>query len=359
MKSSYMKKFIAGIILILYGFGIIAACGSNSDNEQPQYIAQMSEYYDFNLVESNLFEGQFSDEELGDYQLCFSGDIIGSFGELRVGKGRGEFGGMYIKLSPEKMQIINSRDDSIADEYALSIGLNGYISVSIMADLRNNAVIEVSSEDGMNSFNTVWSARQGKLFVSTNEDTQIQNCHLSYHCNGWDKPIWLMGDSYFNCTASSRWTSYLTNNGYENYLLNGYSGRGSDRALESLMVMLNYATPREIIWCLGMNDGDGEEINSDWLESIEELKTICEEKDITLVLATIPNCPTVNNKLKNEYVRNSGYRYIDFANAVGAADDSDWYDGMLEDADEPVHPTQSGAMALYNEAVSTCPEILH
>lgn len=37
----------------------------------------------------------------------------------------------------------------------------------------------------------------------------------------------------------------------------------------------------------------------------------------------------------------------------------EWYSGMLENGEQRIHPTPSGALALYNEAVSTCPELLN
>ena len=62
------------------------------------------------------------------------------------------------------------------------------------------------------------------------------------------------------------------------------------------------------------------------------------------------------NTLKNAYVVNSGYRYIDFAHAVSANGDTTWYDNMLN-ADN-VHPNEQGALALFNCAVSSVPELL-
>ena len=35
-----------------------------------------------------------------------------------------------------------------------------------------------------------------------------------------------------------------------------------------------------------------------------------------------------------------------------------WYDGMLENAEKRIHPTERGALALYSEAVTTVPELL-
>ena len=123
--------------------------------------------------------------------------------------------------------------------------------------------------------------------------------------------------------------------------------------------MLRRGKPREIIWCMGMNDGDKTDaINDKWQADLEELIAICELNGITLVLATIPNCPSINNTYKNEYVVQSGYRYIDFAGAVGSQSCSNWYTGMLEEGEGACHPTEKGAMALFSEAVATCPELL-
>lgn len=99
-------------------------------------------------------------------------------------------------------------------------------------------------------------------------------------------------------------------------------------------------------------------INESYDSAVHEVMQICDQNDIELVLATIPTCPYWNNDYKNEFVKNSGYRYIDFARAVGAYDSITWYDGMLEEAEKRIHPTETGALALYSEAVTTVPELV-
>ena len=60
---------------------------------------------------------------------------------------------------------------------------------------------------------------------------------------------------------------------------------------------------------------------------------------------------------KNEYVRTSGYRYIDFASAVGANEaGSGWGECMLS-ADQ-VHPTAAGAQALAEQVLLDLPGIM-
>ena len=81
------------------------------------------------------------------------------------------------------------------------------------------------------------------------------------------------------------------------------------------------------------------------------------ENDITLILSTIPTVPNINHEGKNKTVRNSGYRYVDFAKAVGAQSNGTWYTGML--SSDNVHPDVAGAKALYYQAIADVPEITY
>ena len=313
-----------------------------------------SEYYEFDLQNNCLFEGENSDEEMGDYCLSFYAktDI---FSGLSIGKAFDS--GTYMQIVDGSICIFNG--DSLIYQNDLIYPVRDNIDIKIECGLHDKASIEIKSNDSYQQIEGVpWSARYGKVFVKADENTAMHDCVLKYKCYGWDKQVWLMGDSYFNCSSSARWTSYLTQEGYDEFLLNGYAGRNSDAALDSLKTMLKYNSPNEIVWCMGMNDADKDGVNENWLKDVEELKKICAAKNIDLILTTIPNCPSVNNYYKNQYVKESGYKYIDFAKAVGADDDSEWTEGMLEDIEEPVHPTEIGAKALYNEAISTCPELL-
>ena len=105
-----------------------------------------------------------------------------------------------------------------------------------------------------------------------------------------------------------------------------------------------------------MNDGDNENsINSNWLTNTETMINTCLENNITPILCTIPNVPTVNNSFKNQYVINSGYRYINLALAVGALNDNLWYNGTL--SSDGVHPTELGAKLLYAQIINDVPEL--
>ena len=180
---------------------------------------------------------------------------------------------------------------------------------------------------------------------------------MRWSCTGYSADVWLLGDSYFSGDSVARWTSYLINDGYTEILLSGYPGRNSAAGLSDFKQMLKHGTPKYAVWCLGMNNGDKEGIlNQAWLEATEEFLAICKEKGIIPILSTIPNTPKVNNAQKNEWVKASGYRYIDFNRAVGADKDPAWYPAMI--CADQVHPDIKGAEALYAQVLVDFPEIM-
>lgn len=149
-----------------------------------------------------------------------------------------------------------------------------------------------------------------------------------------------------------------------------FSGRGAAEAYESFVNSLKHGTPKYALWCMGMNNPDSaDSINNVWKTSTDKFINKCLEKGITPILSTIPNVKggavddsdissaRIHN-FKNDYVKNSGYRYIDFAKAVGAYDSLSWYDGLLYGGDN-VHPSEAGAKVLYMQALVDFPELMY
>lgn len=171
------------------------------------------------------------------------------------------------------------------------------------------------------------------------------------------RDTWIFGDSYFGY-SESRWMFYLlTKDKPTNLMVDGFGGETSVNSIKSFKTLLKIGTPKTVVWCLGMNDGsDGAEPSANWMNTINELLDVCNKSGIKLVLATIPSVPSINHEKKNEWVRNSGYQYIDFASAVGASASGVWYDGML--SSDNVHPSVTGALTLYYQAITDCPLLL-
>lgn len=193
--------------------------------------------------------------------------------------------------------------------------------------------------------------------VAPNE-MSFTNAILNVVYDAVSRGIWYFGDSYTGITSPDRWVYYLKEDGFSgNALINGSAGSTSSGANTALSELLQYGTPKFAVMATGMNDGsdtDGNPPNL-WINSRDAFITACQNNGIEPIFATIPTVPTVNNEAKNAWVKASGYRYIDFAKAVGADGTGTWYSGML--SVDNVHPTAKGAKALYTQVLIDMPEV--
>ena len=99
-----------------------------------------------------------------------------------------------------------------------------------------------------------------------------------------------------------------------------------------------------------MNDGSDTDINTPstaWATNRDKLIALSHEYGFEIVFVTIPTVPNINHEAKNKWIRESGYRYIDVAEALNADGSGAWTDGML--STDKVHPTALGAEAIYKK----------
>ena len=197
----------------------------------------------------------------------------------------------------------------------------------------------------------------GNPFVLS-DGTVLTDCKLTWACNDIDKSIWMFGDSYFQY-SENRWTYYLHQYGYDqNCLLDGFPGEGGVNGRVAFNNLLQFGTPKYAVWCLGMNDTSDSKSApaSNWVTARDYFLQYCENNGVTPIFGTIPTVPSINHEKKNEWIRSSGYRYIDFAKAVGANSSGVWFNGML--SSDGVHPTAQGARALFARVLLDLPEIM-
>lgn len=180
---------------------------------------------------------------------------------------------------------------------------------------------------------------------------------LEAECSDVECDIWTFGDSYFDMSPA-RWVWYMREDGHFDFYLNGRSGGTSLQLCDDVIASARFGKPKYLLWCLGMNDRDLNEtsINSNWLASVQKIVEYCSANDVTLILSTVPNTPSRSSVAKNKWVKESGFRYVDFAEAVGASEaGSSWTEGYL--SSDKVHPTIVGAKAMYQQVLKDFPEI--
>lgn len=299
---------------------------------------------------------EVENHDLCGYTMSYRADIPSGLTTLEFGKGKGIWLGGYIKVDATNVSVYFGENAETNYVYPHNLTFADYICVQLAVGYDAKVKIKITTNGGTyTKDDLLWSGvRRGAFFAKCAEAT---NARFAYSANCWNTDTHIYGDSYLSANGNDRWTHYLLKDGVANVLLNAYSGRKSTEALTILKdVMLYCKRPERIVWCLGMNDGDNGAVNASWQSCVEELRTICEDNAIELILATIPNVATVDNTYKNAYVRESGYRYIDFATAVGASADVEWYSNML--SSDGVHPDVQGAIALYAQAIVDVPELL-
>lgn len=254
------------------------------------------------------------------------------------------------------------KTEGAESRYPHNLTIANYLAISMqLADNGYSCVIDISTNGGNKRVtnSTFISRKIGQPTIKA-----ISPQSFTFTFASWlpktAKPIWLFGDSYLSAWSAARWPYYLyQNNQADNIMLDGYPGEDAEHSIISFENLLKLGTPRFAIWAIGMNDGDDTDINTDWETATDHFIELCEEKNIIPVLATIPNVPSVLHTYKNTYIRNSGYRYIDFAKALNAdTAGATWYSGMLAPAPDLVHPTEEGARCMYHAFITAFPEIL-
>ena len=280
-----------------------------------------------------------------------------SFGALTIGHGKTDYMGVYLTIDPTNVTIY-AHTGAVFRTIPHTLTLKDFISVNIQVQDTKlaRANIRIGTNGGYKEIavDAIFNGCNGMVYANAN--IPMFNVKFQYIVSDMRNDVFVFGDSYLSLADNNRWTTQILNHGYNKMLLCGFGGARSEDEIISFRNIVNVQNPKYIVWCLGMNDPDTTVINASWKTCVDEIIDYCEKAKIVPILATIPNTPVQNNMLKNEYVRNSGHRYIDFAKAVNAeTENASWYNGML--SSDNVHPTESGAIALMNRVLLDLPEI--
>lgn len=287
---------------------------------------------------------------------------ITSFDTLTVAHGGSDrfMGGDVVITNTEVM--IKTYNNTVLKSEAHGLTISDFIYVCIEKDDKTNAKVTIMSKSGTYALQTTAGTYYGvNGAIKASTTSELTNATLKYIAKDLSKDTWLFGDSYITLNDNGKYMTQLVNMGFADKICScGYGGAASVNIMFDFRNLTAIAKPKRIVWALGMNDKDGDNsVNANWNAFYNEVRTYCDSNGIELILATIPNTPSVStaNSYKNEIVRASGYRYIDFAKAVNAeSDNSSWFDGML--SSDNVHPTELGAKVLASRFLMDVPEII-
>lgn len=259
-----------------------------------------------------------------------------------------------LNVSDTTLTYVLPGGSSVSDSHGLTFTNN----LQMVVLVNDTDKIKISLTSNGITYSKTWVFRNAGVWRPyARIPDQTTTAKLSMEFLNINKPVWAFGDSYFSYDTT-RWIYYLSQDGYQNNcLIDAFSGRNSTQAYASLNNLLKLGIPKYVFWCMGMNDGSDSASapSTTWKTNLDKVIATCKQYGITLILATIPTVPTVNNEQKNAFVRNSGYQYVDFAKAVGANSSGVWFSGML--SSDNVHPAVPGGIALYNRVLCDFPQI--
>ena len=320
------------------------------EDDKPGYKAEYYAVIDANEVKLL----NFMNSNKTGFNISFSADLS-DFSTFEMGLyNEGAEIGAHITVNNTNVVITNPYGTSKEYPHGLTMAHNIMVNIRSKRDAKCDVTV-VSNGDSFNvETDSLVVVSLWEPYVLSG--TVLQNCKFSFTNERICKNVWFFGDSYMGFDTV-RWMYYLINSPYQdNFLVDAYAGERSSYAIQSFRNLCDIGKTKFAVWCLGMNDGsDGDNPSDQWVQMRDSFIQECNKNKITPVFATIPSIPTINHEKKNEWIRNSGYQYIDFANAVGATSSGAWYDGFL--SSDNVHPSEKGAMAMYAQLISDFPQV--
>lgn len=243
-------------------------------------------------------------------------------------------------------------------QVAHGLTISDFLMVIIKQKTAQNAEITIMTKGGQFTTPSAvphWHGSNGDVRMFGAQ--AMTGAEVSYSLSDTLRNVWLFMDSYGTEGDPARVSHQIQNLGYGAYLGIGHGGAKSQAIYPQFEKLIALAQPKICVWMLGMNDADSSSaINASWKSYAEQFAAACEARGIIPVFTVIPNVPNYRHTFKNTWIKSSGYRYVDWAKAVGAESaGSSWYTGMLSSDD--VHPSELGAKALAMRTVLDVPEL--
>ena len=280
-----------------------------------------------------------------------------TMGSVRIAHGTSYDANRSASIVVDATNIyLYDKSTNLRATYPHGLTMDKFITVSIVVGQIRTAKIILTTANGRFIQDTdFWGGCREDVTAQAISGT-FTNARLTWYVPDYNYDLWAFGDSYFDFWVADM----IQNLDYHNFMSDGFGGRGSVGAFKSLKLALEKATPKKILWCLGMNDPDtADAIDANWKNTVDNLINLCDEKGIELILCTIPITPVTEHKYKNAYVKASGKRYVDVCHAVGADISPEWYEGMRTNTEtDKIHPTNPlGTRTIADYMLENVPEL--
>ncbi|MEO9893024.1 hypothetical protein [Aurantibacter sp.] len=357
MKNSTINKFLLGLVIILGILLVYFYINKKKENKPIESIRTpvektevlQKELHNFSLTEGE--EYQLIDSAIKqNFRISFNG-VIEKFDSLIIGKGSGRYLTSNLLLTKDSIIFNKVTNVETRKGYKHNLKLQNNITINIDRTVDSSSLTVINEKDTL-KFNSDFVGMNNPFVRSSGSVIHVDT--FSFNSPEYSSDIFVFGDSYVNIGSTKRWPYYIYNANY-NFLCDGLPGGKSVDSYSFFNAAISIHKPKYVVWCLGMNDkSDVHTEDKDWKKYAERVMEVCEQNNISLILSTIPSVPSRNHKEKNKFVRESGYRFIDFDKAVSDGK-GNWNKDLL--ASDEVHPTALGAKTLAEQFIIDFPEI--
>jgi lysophospholipase L1-like esterase len=289
------------------------------------------------------------------HSIAFHANVV-NMCTLRVSHGTsGHIGSIFDVDETNIKEYDISNPTTLTSTIPHGLSISEYIHIQLrISDEYHKGTIILTTSNGQ-SFSTKINWNGCSLNAAVNcLSGSYSKAKLIFGGNAWKEKVWVFGDSY-----TDYWPQFMVGLQATNFLLDGFSGRGSAAAYTSFVNELEFGEPSIVLWMMGMNNADtADAINSSYKDNFDKVKTYCDSKGIVFVPCTIPNVPERIHVFKNQYIKNNSQYYIDMAKILGAEETgSSWNTGLL--SNDKVHPTFDGAKLIAQTLCEEMPQILN
>ena len=259
-------------------------------------------------------------------------------GAIYIGRGKDSVDGSYAKINGSGITVY-SGDNYESRSHIRA--MEGYIFVELRVVSGKVDVIFYTGAGDSSTYSIDWSGRTGAIFFEA-ENVSLENASFGWYTSVYDCPTWIIGDKTIGSPENTSITTQLSLNRYRDYLAIGASSLTSDKAFEQFKNACEVALPNYAIWSFRTDTSETYD------ETMDAFVAFCKEKGIVPILTTQISTLDFDNTARNEKVKASGERYIDFA-SMGE------YEGVLNANKEY---TVAGAEALLSRFMADFPEIV-
>ena len=170
-----------------------------------------------------------------------------------------------------------------------------------------------------------------------------------------------MGDSFVSDYYEHRYATLISKKLNGSAFINGISG-GTTTAFMKILKNLSYiCQPKYVVLAIGTNHNNFVSWKADMEKILNTIKNDFNGATPIFVTVTLRSDKSENGNLDfatqaNDWIRNSGYKYVDANKLTTVGGDMKTQD-LSKFTSDKVHPSPSGYQAIYSGFLSSVPEL--